>query len=677
MTQTNEPNQDSTPSSLSRRVFLGAGVSAAAALAFPQIAKAQTAKPLYPINCSTLKQFPQPCIVQSQNCEAYLRINVREETVVIPDSKGSYQTITARTYDGRIPGNSIYVNPGDSIKIDLTNHLNPDDPSDNNGKKGVNQPAHFNTTNLHFHGLHVSPSTDLHTNISSDDVLMTVAPNGKHSWCVQLPEFHAPGTHWYHAHLHGATGLQVAKGMAGAIIIKESQSIVPGKTYPYNIVPEADDKIFLIQELIEITNAPDQYTQDCAVYGQNPNPAPNGTPGQFIVNGAYQPVVTVSKNQLQRWRFINATGTPRGFMNLELCAAGNSGLEDTSFVCNDPNPPTIYLMAVDGISFYGHPPRPISGTTGWKLAPGNRADFLVSLKPGIYKLIKGADASANSSKKTPQILAYIQVKDTDPINPSSFNPATDTIPGAFPNYLKPICGGEIEPKSPQIVEFSVPNRGNTGCPDPAGELTPGSGYKINGGVYNSEVVDYTVKLNTAEEWHLSNKSFNRALAPHPFHIHVNPFQIVCADTPELKSIALIDPTQLDTPENRIWWDTIAVQPDQPPLKIWHRFLDYHGEFVIHCHILIHEDQGMMKNVKICNDGTGTGPCKPLKEGAKPNLSPGCESSADCTSKPASSPAQPSPQPSSSTAPSPKAAGNGGGGGGGGRGTGGGGGGKPR
>jgi uncharacterized membrane protein YgcG len=181
--------------------------------------------------------------------------------------------------------------------------------------------------------------------------------------------------------------------------------------------------------------------------------------------------------------------------------------------------------------------------------------------------------------------------------------------------------------------------------------------------YQMNCVDYKVKLNTSEVWTLENAGIAPvggktlgAGSAHPFHIHVNPFQIA-------SEANKIDPGGPNDSSNWIWWDTIAVEPGKTPIEIWHRFSDYPGEFVIHCHILIHEDQGMMKNVVV--EGEGAGPCVPLPN---PNhvLPPGPTCSP--TNNPSCSTPTSSPQPTSSASPSPQP----GSGGGGGRGTGGGG-----
>ena len=116
-----------------------------------------------------------------------------------------------------------------------------------------------------------------------------------------------------------------------------------------------------------------------------------------------------------------------------------------------------------------------------------------------------------------------------------------------------------------------------------------------------------MSVNTAEEWVLDNirPTEPGRVAPHPFHIHVNPFQVVAKGEKDTQGNIQ---WQVIPEAERIWHDSIAVEPNKP-LKIWHRFATYPGEFVRHCHILIHEDQGMMYSVKV--NGNGPGPGDPV------------------------------------------------------------------
>lgn len=113
------------------------------------------------------------------------------------------------------------------------------------------------------------------------------------------------------------------------------------------------------------------------------------------------------------------------------------------------------------------------------------------------------------------------------------------------------------------------------------------------GDYDQEMV-----LGAVEEWTLTNST---AFIAHPFHIHVNPFQVV----------EIFDPTTGKTykPDaNHVWQDTIAIPPATFDNKgvltapgrvtIRHRFVDFVGSYVLHCHMLAHADRGMIQLVRV-------------------------------------------------------------------------------
>jgi FtsP/CotA-like multicopper oxidase with cupredoxin domain len=117
--------------------------------------------------------------------------------------------------------------------------------------------------------------------------------------------------------------------------------------------------------------------------------------------------------------------------------------------------------------------------------------------------------------------------------------------------------------------------------------------EIDGQAFNGQP-SQVILLNTAEEWTLENYW---AGSVHPFDIHVNPFQV----------LEVFDPSkdaehqpQLCAPYN--WHDTItipaAIKTTPGRVRIRHRFVDFPGTFVLHCHILDHEDRGMMQEVVI-------------------------------------------------------------------------------
>ena len=147
----------------------------------------------------------------------------------------------------------------------------------------------------------------------------------------------------------------------------------------------------------------------------------------------------------------------------------------------------------------------------------------------------------------------------------------------------PITDAELT-GAPQTVVFNIAQRvcppGQTCRPCAADEPDCKTRFMINARPFGMDHVR-ELKLNTASEWTLSS-----LLASHPFHIHVHPFQTT-----------RIGP---DGQDQIVWRDTLFVRQGDDPVTIRSRYQRYIGRFVLHCHILDHEDQGMMELVEIVN-----------------------------------------------------------------------------
>ena len=130
---------------------------------------------------------------------------------------GGYR-LSLRSYEGNIPGPTLRLRPGEVLRIRLVNDLppNPDPvPLD------MALPHHFNTTNFHSHGLHVSPGG------ISDNIFRSMEPGQSYDIEIAIPADHPRGTYWYHPHHHGSADVQMTSGMAGALIVEGDFDDIP------------------------------------------------------------------------------------------------------------------------------------------------------------------------------------------------------------------------------------------------------------------------------------------------------------------------------------------------------------------------------------------------------------------------------------------------------------------
>lgn len=576
-----------------RRRILAVGTGAAAAVILASSGRTNAArvlgfpyvrpKPPRPLQGPHVP-FQEPPVVSSQNGVLSYTMNIVGNEKEIVSCTGAVFKDVLRTYNGLPVGATFKVRRGDTLLFRMVNELrrnacnpdnfdnccSPDEPSVCcDTPFDHNKPHCFNTTNLHTHGLHVSPAAFLQNGelIASDEVLLEVEPGDVQRYCIQLPEFHAPGTYWYHAHRHGSVAIQLSSGngLCGALIIEEDAD-------EQILKPHQVDRVWVIQEQLG--------EQASLVY----TCLPPSFQSLFTVNALFQPTLRMRPGEVQRWRFINATATPRGFGLLQLLDGNN-------------NAHPMHLIAVDGITFYGRAPQP---KTSWQLAPGGRADFLVRIPPttstGFFKVRKAADPQVFSTVN--QDLAYVVLVGS---------PLNDQLPNVLPQrpartcYLAPIFDAELKP---DIVDFGIMGGacGGQSC-IPIPQV-----FTIQGAPFDPHVVNHQAPLGAVQEWQLANN----AGSLHPFHIHLNPFQVVNEK---------VDPAGPNDPTNWMWRDTVAVPTSGVNMRT--RFLTYDGKYVLHCHILNHEDHGMMQIVQAGNtvydpatgariSGDGVGPCQKVE-----------------------------------------------------------------
>lgn len=450
--------------------------------------------------------FPQPPELRSSAGLLETTLDVR---LANHDLNG--QAFSHRSYNGLIGGPTLRVRPGDMLRVRVNNNLPPDDesmvmPVD------VNVPHGFNVTNLHTHGLHVSPQG------SSDNVFVEIEPGQSFEYEYQIPADHPEGTYWYHPHKHGSTAVQLFSGMAGAIIIEGGLDQVPE-------IAVARDIILLINEL---NVDPTGFVPDFMTNGSFPL-----TQRYLTVNGELLPRLTINPGEVVRLRVINATVRTE----IPFFVDGHE----------------LTVVSRDGIAFATATTEQVS------LAAANRSDILIrGGAPGVYSVRKGVGTSGMNPDPE-VVLMTLEVAGT---------PVTMDMPSALPAPFVPISDDELT-GSRELVFNVGPNGPPGGFPN----------FTIDGNRYDPDRIDQLVQLNAVEEWTLTNLSN----VGHPFHIHVNDFQVM-----SVNGVA---------PPAPLWLDTVDI-PANGNVVIRQRFTDFTGEFVLHCHILVHEDLGMMQNVSV-------------------------------------------------------------------------------
>jgi len=249
------------------------------------------------------------------------------------------------------------------------------------------------------------------------------------------------------------------------------------------------------------------------------------------VNGQLNPTIRIRPGETQRWRILNAT--PENFVLL--------GLEGHMLhrIANDGEPMTA--LVTESQVF---------------LAPGERSEVLVqAASSGTYEFRQLLWGTTFQSQ--PDVVLATMVVEGEPVDPQPL--PTTLIP--FEDLRK------MEVDNSRELRFDVVSDED------------GTHFLIDGKTFDMDRVDQTVKLGALEEWTIYNDSDEW----HPFHIHINDFQVVAVNGEPYEASSLEDTRPL---------------PPNGSITMRTRFLDYTGKYVYHCHLLFHEDMGMMGIVEV-------------------------------------------------------------------------------
>ncbi|MEM6251588.1 MAG: multicopper oxidase family protein [Cyanobacteria bacterium P01_D01_bin.156] len=431
-----------------------------------------------------------PDVIKSENGLLSLDLEASAQSVSL-----NGKTANLLTYNQQSPGPQLEAKPGDTVQIRFTNRLN--------------QP-----TNLHFHGLHISPTG------TGDNVFLEISPGESHTYEFQIPEDHPAGTFWYHPHYHGLVAEQLFAGLAGLFIVRGALDDIPE-------VKAAKETALVLKDL-----ALDRR-------GNIPNPGHmaqmTGRIGDLLLaNGQLNPEIKVAQGELLRLRLLNAS--PSRFFQLSL----------------EAHP--LLLIATDG----GAISAPIE-LDNLVLAPGERAEVLIrsTQTSGQYRLLNTLFNPAQGMMGGSGMMGDpSRQRRTETVATLAYSGTTTETP--LPTALLPIAP---LPEPQRVRQFTLNHE-------------HGMVFLINGQAFDHSRVDTQVSLGTVEDWEIINTG---AMA-HPFHVHVNKFQVISRNG--------------QTEPYAAWKDVVSINPGER-VRIRMAFQNYTGRTVYHCHVLDHEDRGMM------------------------------------------------------------------------------------
>ena len=416
------------------------------------------------------------------------------------------------------------------------------------------------TTTLHWHGMHVSAANDGGPHI--------FIPPGT-AWNPQFTVKDKAGAYWYHPHLHMRTDEHVSKGIAGLVLVRDTEEAAIGLPLRYGV-----DEFPLVLQ-----------TKGFDGSGQILMHTHLDT--SVMVNGTIRPTADMPA-QVVRFRVLNGT---------------SQRLYEVGFSDNR----SFSLIGTDG----GLLAAPVS-LTRYRMAPGQRADILVDLSAdsgqhvqllsyaselpaGVYGSAQpgmgpGATGSLIGYTANPLNGSDFQLLDIHVIAPTPN--AVTAIPSALATFSRLQEGTENITRN--LTFTSAGTMGNLNGP-----------FLINNVSFNMSVFNYAIPLNNIEIWSLTNQT----PISHPFHIHDVQFFILDINGSP------------PPPALQGYHDVVLVPAGLGNVRFIAQFTDFADDsipYMYHCHMLPHEDDGMMGQFVVTNPLSAT---HEIAEGHDVNIYP--------------------------------------------------------
>ncbi len=473
---------------------------------------------------------------------------------------------------------TLRVSPGDTLIIHFNNNLpvtaatSASDnmagmkmaltPNDSSTSSACNGVMSADASNIHFHGTNVAPVC------GQDEVVHTlVAPGQSFTYNVQIPSNEPPGLYWYHPHPHGFSEGQVQGGATGALIVEGIQNVdtaLAGLT----------ERTFVLRD--QVLPASEANDSNIPAWDLSINYVP-------VTYPSYTPAVIMTNPvQQELWRVANTAADT---------------IMDLEYIVNGIAQP-VQVVAIDGYPI-------ISGSSGQAsvsetsvlLPPGARAEFVVTT-PNVGDQAQlstqywntGPDGDYDPTRTLANIVSQAGAENEVAAHATSsklpskaiatkvtrFANLSQATPVAQRNlYFSEVLQDPTNPNSP--TTFFITEQGQT----PAAFTM-------------DQVPNIVVHSGTVEDWVIQNT----ATEDHIFHIHQIHFQVL-----EVNGQPVNDPAIRDTVDIPYWDGTGPY----PSVKVRMDFRDPNiiGTFVYHCHILQHEDAGMMGEIQVLPGGAAS------------------------------------------------------------------------
>ncbi len=432
---------------------------------------------------------------------------------------------------------TIRVRPGDAIDVELRNQL-------------ARSAETANAVDLHFHGLNVTPDKP------GDDVLMSLAPpGGKLHYRFVVPASQPPGLYWYHPHSHGETYWQVTSGMSGAIV-------VDGLDERISQLRNLHQRIAIVRD---VQNRPDIMSIPWYARKMTPKGAgidPDDAPGpnesclpeptmHLTLNGVATPYVSIASGERQLFRIVNASAG----RVLDLAVDNQR----------------IGVVGIDGYPVNTYPGNPdVMWVAHAVVPPAGRLEFIVTgqQSPAVLQT-RCYDSGPGGDRDPAAVLAVLTPVDS----PSATASELDA------NRANP------QPHAATVsVEAPAKKRTIDLTEDANGFYIDGHAFSMDG---RPAIV---ARAGTLEEWTFVNETGE----VHDMHVHQVHFVVESTDGKPVYP--------------RLWRDTVLVPPRHKTggrtipgttrVLIDFRSPGIRGTFVVHCHMLDHEDGGMMALVRV-------------------------------------------------------------------------------